>query len=125
MTKRMLSFFYIITCSSLLFAQRGRGYTSHIPDIRLPGGYEVLIGLSISVFAIPLGLLIYHLGKGKNGKEDNVFASCLGSIFVGGGVIALFPLIAWLFSALASIYAIGIVIFVFIVFLGLLFKKKQ
>lgn len=120
--------FFISSISSItsLFAEpSGRGYDPDAPDLGLPGGNEVLTGLIIAIIAIPIGYAILNTGKRDNTSDESLFPGCLGVIFIGGGLVCLLPLVAWLFSILSAVLAIGFVAVVTIGIIGLIFSKKK
>ena len=120
----MLALFASI--STMLYAEpRGRGYDPDAPDLGLPGGNEVVTGLIIAIIAIPIGYAILNAGKKKNSSDENLFPGCLGLIFIGGGIVCLLPLVAWLCSILSAIFAIGLVIFIAIGIIALIFSKNK
>ena len=120
----MLALFASI--STMLYAEpRGRGYDPDAPDLGLPGGNEVFTGLIIAIIAIPIGYAILNAGKKNNSSDENLFPGCLGLIFIGGGIVCLLPLVAWLCSILSAIFAIGLVIFIAIGIIALIFSKNK
>lgn len=119
----LLSFVGSIT--SLYAEPSGRGYDPDAPDLGLPGGNEVLTGLIIAIIAIPIGYAILNAGKKENTSEDNLFPGCLGVLFIGGGLVCLLPLVAWLFSILSAVFAIGFVAIVIIGIIALIFSNKK
>lgn len=119
----LLSF---IGCITRLYAEpRGRGYDPDAPDLGLPEGNEVLTGLIIAIIAIPIGYAILNAGKKENTSDESLFPGCLGVIFIGGGLVCLLPLVAWIFSILSAAFAIGFVAFVIIGIIALIFSKKK
>ena len=124
----MVSLSSIINTILLLFYEpSGRGWDPSVPDIGLPSGSEVGIGLIIALIVIPIGFLIIKGGDNNKGESGNSAAGCLGMIFIGGGIVALLPTLAWVFSILSAMYAIGIIILVVIVIIALIysfFSKK-
>ena len=127
MKKYVLSMLALFTSiSTMLYAEpRGRGYDPDAPDLGLPGGNEVFTGLIIAIIAIPIGYAILNVGKKKNSSDENLFPGCLGLIFIGGGIVCLLPLVAWLCSILSAIFAIGLVIFIAIGIIALIFSKNK
>ncbi|MFZ1237111.1 MAG: hypothetical protein WAR39_08980 [Prevotella sp.] len=127
MKKYVLSMFALFTSiSTMLYAEpRGRGYDPDAPDLGLPGGNEVFTGLVIAIIAIPIGYAILNAGKKENSSDESLFAGCLGLIFMGGGIVCLLPLVAWLCSILSAIFAIGLVIFIAIGIIALIFSKNK
>ena len=114
----LLSFMGIIT---YLHAEvRGRGYDPDAPQLDLPKGNEVLIGLVIAIIAIPIGYAILN-----NSSDKSLFPGFIGLIFIGGGLVCLLPLVAWLCSILSAIIAIGFVAVVIIGIIALIFSKKK
>lgn len=117
--------FFISSITSLFAEPSGRGYDPDAPDLGLPGGNEVLTGLIIAIIAIPIGYAILNAGKKENTSDESLFPGCLGVIFIGGGLVCLLPLIAWLFSILSAVFAIGFVAIVVIGIIVLIFSKKK
>lgn len=125
MNKKFLTLLILLGVNflCLLAEPSGRGYDPDAPDIGLPEGNEVLTGLIIAIIAIPLGYFILNIGKSENGSYDNLFTGCLGVIFIVGGLVCLLPLVAWIFSILSAIYAIGFIIIAILVIISLFSKK--
>ncbi len=119
----LLPFIGIIT--SLYAKPSGRGYDPYAPDLGMPEGNEVLVGLIIAIIAIPIGYAILNAGKRDDTTDESLLPGCLGVIFIGGGLVCLLPLVAWLFSILSAILAIGFVAVVIIGIIGLIFSKKK
>lgn len=117
--------FFISSITSLFAEPSGRGYDPDAPDLGLPRGNEVLTGLIIAIIAIPIGYAILNIGKRDNTSDESLFPGCLGVIFIGGGLVCLLPLVAWLFSILSAVLAIGFVAVVTIGIIGLIFSKKK
>lgn len=117
--------FFISSITSLFAESSGRGYDPDAPDLGLTGGNEVLTGLIIAIIAIPIGYAILNTGKRDNTSDESLFPGCLGVIFIGGGLVCLLPLVAWLFSILSAVLAIGFVAVVTIGIIGLIFSKKK
>lgn len=117
--------FFISSITSLFAEPSGRGYDPDAPDLGLPGGNEVLTGLIIAIIAIPIGYAILNTGKRDNTSDESLFPGCLGVIFIGGGLVCLLPLVAWLFSIFSAVLAIGFVAVVTIGIIGLIFSKKK
>ena len=105
-----------------------RDYSGHRysgdANIGLPNGSEVGKGIIIALIAIPIGYLILNMSNSKDG-EGNTFAGCLGVLFIGGGIICLLPLIAWLCAIGNVLIGIGIALFVIIGVIGWLTSKKK
>lgn len=127
MKKYVLSMFALFaSISTMLYAEpRGRGYDPDAPNLGLPGGNEVFTGLVIAIIAIPIGYAILNAGKKENSSDESLFPGCLGLIFIGGGIVCLLPLVAWLCSILSAIFAIGLVIFIAIGIIALIFSKNK
>lgn len=119
----LLSFISSIT--GLYAEPRGRGYDPYAPDLGLPEGNEVLTGLIIAIIVIPIGYVIINAGKRDNTSDESLFPGCLGVIFIGGGLVCLLPLVAWLFSILSAVFAIGFVVVIIIGIIALIFSKKK
>ncbi len=117
--------FFIGSINSLYAEPSGRGYDPDAPDLGLPEGNEVLTGLIIAIIAIPIGYAILNVGKRDNTSNESLFPGCLGVIFIGGGLVSLLPLVAWLFSILSAVFAIGFVVVVIIGIIALIFSKKK
>jgi hypothetical protein len=109
----------------LMAEPSGRGYDSNAPDLGLPGGNEVFTGLLIAIIAIPIGYIILNSGKKDNSSEDSIFPGCLGVILIGGGIVCLLPMIAWIFSILSAIFTIGIIVVIIIVIFAFIFSNKK
>ena len=126
MNKKLFSLLLLLGGSflRLLAGPSGRGYDPDAPNIGLPDGNEVLTGLIIAIIAIPVGYFFLNLGNKENGSDDNLFPGCLGVLFIVGGLVCLLPLVAWIFSILSALYAVGFIIFVVIVILSFIFSKK-
>lgn len=107
--------FFISSITSLFAEPSGRGYDPDAPDLGLPGGNEVLTGLIIAIIA----------GKKENTSDESLFPGCLGVTLIGGGLVCLLPLVAWLFSILSAVFAIGFVAIVVIGIIVLIFSKKK
>lgn len=105
-----------------------RDYSGHRyygdADIGMPNGNEVGIGLVIAIIAIPIGYLILKKSDSNFG-EDDTLGGCLGVIFIGGGIIALLPLVAWLCAIGSVLIGIGFALFIVIGIIGLFMSKKQ
>lgn len=104
---------------------RGRGYDPDALDLGLPSGDEVFGGLMIAIIAIPIGYAILNYSFKENSSDENLFPGCLGVLFIGGGIVCLLPLIAWIFSILSAVFAIGFAIFIIIGILALIFSKNK
>ena len=117
--------FFISSITSLFAEPSGRGYDPDAPDLGLPGGNEVLTGLIIAIIAIPIGYAILNTGKRDNTSDESLFPGCLGVIFIGGGLVCLLPLVAWLFSILSAVLAIGFAAVVIIGIIALILSKKK
>ena len=115
---------FVGSITSLYAEPSGRGYDSDAPDLGLPGGNEVLTGLIIAIIAIPIGYAILNAGKKENTSDESLFPGCLGLVFIGGGLVCLLPLVAWLFSILSAVFAIGFVAIVIIGIIALISNKK-
>lgn len=94
-----------------------RGWDWNNPDIGLPSGGEVGCGLLIAVIAIPLEYLFLHMSENNS---DISIGSILGLILIGGGIICLIPLVAWICSIASVIVGIGITLFVVIAIIALI-----
>ena len=114
----------VFSCLSLL----ARDYSGHRysgdADIGLPNGSEVGTGIIIALIAIPIGYLILNMSNSKD-SEGNTFGGCLGLLFIGGGIIGLLPLIAWLCAIGNILIGIGFALFVIIGVIGWLTSKKK
>ena len=105
-----------------------RDYSGHRyygdADIGLPNGNEVGIGLVIALIAIPIGYLIINMSKSNSG-EDNMFVGCLGLLFIGGGIVSLLPLLAWLCAIANIVIGIGFILFIVVFVIGFLLSKNK
>lgn len=119
----LLSCIGSIAC--LYATPRGRGYDPDAPDLGLPEGNEVLTGLIIAIIIIPIGYVILNAGKRDGASDEGLFPGCLGMIFIGGGLVCLLPLLAWLFSILSAVFAIGFAVVIIIGIIALIFSKKK
>lgn len=120
-----LLFLEFVSAMKLMAEPSGRGYDPNAPDLGLPGGNEVFTGLLIAIIAIPIGYIILNSGKRDNSSEDSIFPGCLGVILIGGGIVCLLPMIAWIFSILSAIFTIGIIVVIIIVILAFIFSNKK
>jgi hypothetical protein len=120
-----LLFLEFVSAMKLMAEPSGRGYDPNAPDLGLPGGNEVFTGLLIAIIAIPIGYIILNSGKKDNSSEDSIFPGCLGVILIGGGIVCLFPMIAWIFSILSAIFTIGIMVVIIMVILAFIFSNKK
>jgi hypothetical protein len=82
-------------------------------DIGLPSGSEVFIGLLVGIVLIAIGYAI--LGNSEDGNKDN--SGCLPVLLIGGGIVCLIPLFAWIctVAAIAIPIIIGIVVIIGII----------
>jgi len=115
---------YTCSCLSLI----ARDYSGHRyygdADIGLPNGSEVGTGIIIALVAIPIGYLILNMSNTKDG-EGNTFVGCLGVLFIGGGLIGLLPLLAWLCAIGNVLIGIGFALFVIVGVIGWLTSKNK
>ncbi|MBQ5740455.1 MAG: hypothetical protein IIV53_01205 [Bacteroidaceae bacterium] len=116
---------FISISTSLCAEPSGRGYDSCAPDLGLPEGNEVLTGFIIAIIAIPIGYAILNAGKRDNTSDESLFPGCMGVILIGGGLVCLLPLVAWLFSILSAVLAIGFVSVDITGIIGLIFSKRN
>lgn len=121
----MLLLFVLSFPNSVFAEPRGRLWDQDVSDIGLPSGNEVGLGLLIAIFAIPLGYLFLNLGNKDNSSDGVSFAGCLGLIFIGGGIICLLPLVAWILSVASILIGIGIGLVIIIGILVLIFGNKK
>jgi hypothetical protein len=120
-----LLFVQFVSNVTVLAEPSGRGYDPDAPDIGLPGGNEVFTGLIIAIIAIPLGYAILNAGKREKSSDESLFPGCLGMLFIGGGIVCLLPLVAWLCSILSVIFVIGFIAFIVIGIIAFLFSKNK
>lgn len=124
-TKRSLASLLLFLVSVHIMA---RDYSGHRyfgdADIGLPNGNEVGIGLLIAIMAIPVGYIILKMSDSKSG-EGNTLGGCIGVVFIGGGIIALLPLVAWLCAIGSVLIGIGFALFIVIGIIGLFMSKKK
>ena len=96
----------------------GRGYDPNPPDIGLPKGNEVFIGLIIGALAIVIGQLLVRV-------EGNETCGCIGVILHFIGIAALIPLVMWICAIgqviLGIIIGVGVIAFI----IALVFSKKK
>lgn len=102
----------------------GRGWDPDAPDIGLPSGSEVGIGLLIALIAVPLGYLMLKSDDDKS-SSDFSLSGCIGMIFFWGGLICLTPLLFWIAAIGSVILSIGIGIFIVILILFLIFGRNN
>ena len=122
--KYLLIFLLFSAYQSLFAEPRGR-FIFDDPDIGLPSGEEVGIGILIALIAFPLGQFILH--SNNDSKDENVGCGCLGVFFCGLSIVCLLPLLAWICSILFAIIGIGFVLVIIIIILALIysfFSKK-
>lgn len=99
-------------------------YDRNQPDLGLPEGNSVLIGLLIGIVAIVIGQILVR--NGDNSKENNP-AGCIGVILHFVGFIGHVPLLMWICAIGQAVLSIVIVIGVILFIIGLiyyLFSKK-
>lgn len=119
---------YIITTIFLAFISAfnvyaGPRYDPNEPDLGLPGGSELGIGLLVAIFALPIGY--FMLKSSDNSKSDGTSAGgCFGMILMGVGFVGLIPLIAWICAIGQVLIGVGIAIVVSIAIFSFLFGKK-
>lgn len=125
-TKRMTLLINILPFTISAIAEpRGGILDTDIPDIGLPNGDEVGIGLLIAVIALPIGYLFINKCGNKESSGNISFGGCLGLVLVGGGILCLIPLIAWICSIAALLVWIGIIIALIVVILAFIFGNKN
>lgn len=110
--------------TSLYAEPHGRGYDPDAPDLGLPEGNEVLTGLIIAIIAIPIGWAILKACEKDSTSDESLFPGCFGLIFIGGGLVCLIPLVAWVLFFAQAIFAIGIVVIVIIGIIALILSKR-
>jgi hypothetical protein len=127
MIKKILYIASLLIASTLpIFAEpSGRGYDPDAPDLGLPGSNEVFIGLLIAIIAIPIGYAILNSGKNEDSSDESLFPGCLGILFIGGGILCLLPLVAWICSILSVIVAIGFIAFIVFAIIGFFMSKNK
>ena len=124
MTKRCSILLLFLFTSLFAFARVHSGHRYYgDDDIGLPNGSEVGIGLMIALIAIPIGYLVINMSKSNNG-DNNMFVGCLGLFFIGGGILSLLPLMAWICAIANIIIGIGFILFIVVVVIGFLLSKK-
>lgn len=97
---------------------RGRGYNSNPPDIGLPEGREVFIGLLVGVLTIVIGQLLVRL-------KDNETMGCIGGLFHIVRIASLIPLIAWICAIGQVVLGLVIGISIIVAIIALVFSKKK
>ena len=112
---------YILSLCNLilfspLYAYEPRGRMRDFPNIGLPQGSEVGIGCIVALIVLPLGFIIIRSSK------DSSYGGCLGMILMGIGIIALLPLLAWLFSIINLVVDIGFLAFIVLVIIALVYN---
>jgi len=108
-------------CNDVCFAAyepRGRTYDLNVPDIGLPNGEEVIVGLLIGVLAIVIGQLTVRI-------KDNETMGCIGVLLHIVGVIALLPLIAWICAIGQLVIGIVIGLGVIVAIIALIFSRNK
>jgi hypothetical protein len=105
-----------MTLFSPLYAYEPRGRIRDFPNIGLPQGSEVGIGFIVALIVLPLGFMIIRSSK------DSSYGGCLGMILMGIGIIALLPLLAWLFSIINLVVGIGFLAFIVLAIIALVYK---
>lgn len=99
-----------------LYAYEPRGRAYNHPNIGLPQGSEVVIGLIVAFVILPLGYWIIQNSK------NNSYGGCLGMILMGTGMIALLPLLSWLFSIIGLVVGVGFLIFIAFIIIALVYN---
>lgn len=124
MIKRIYILLLSLHTSFTIYAKDYSGHRYYgDADIGLPNGSEVGIGLVIALITIPIGYLIINMSN-HNG-EDNMLVGCLGLLFIGGGIVSLLPLLAWLCAIANVLIAIGFALFIIVVVIGFFMSKKK
>ena len=119
--KKIYALVYAIISSLNAFA--GPRYDPNEPDLGLPDGSELGIGLLVAVFALPIGY--FMLKSSDDSKSDGTSTGgCFGMILMGVGFIGLIPLIAWICAIGQVLIEVGIAIVVLIAIFSFLFGKK-
>lgn len=114
--KIVFSIIILVFCSVLLVGCYDAGFDPNAPDIGLPKGNEVLVGLLIAVPSFLLGQVLVC--------NKNETIGCIGSILHVVAVVGLIPILMWLCEIGSAIFAclFGVAIVGGIVYL--LFGKK-
>lgn len=113
----------LFTLISVFNAYAGPRYDPNEPDLGLPGGSELGIGLLVAIIALPVGY--FMLVSADDSKSEGTSASgCFGMILMGIGFIGLIPLIAWICAIGQVLIGVGIAIVVIIAIFSFLFGKK-
>ena len=123
MKKKAYTILFLIStfCNNICFAAyepRGRGYDPNPPNIGLPEGREVFIGLLSGVLAIVIGQLLVRV-------KDNETLGCVGVLLHIVGVVALIPLIAWICAIGQIVLGIAIGVGVIVAIIALILSKKK
>lgn len=108
-------------CNNICLAAyepRGRGYDPNPPDLGLPEGREVFMGLLIGALAITIGQLLVRV-------KDNETLGCIGVLLHIVGIAALIPLIAWICAIGQMVLGIVIGVGIIVVIIALLLSKKK
>lgn len=113
----------LLVIISTFNAYAGPRYDPNEPDLGLPGGSELGIGLLVAIFALPIGYSI--LKYSDDSKSDGISAGgCFGMILMGIGFVGLIPLIAWICAIGKVLIGIGIAVVIIIALFSFLFGKN-
>lgn len=123
MKKKTYTILFLIStlCNNICLAAyepRGRGYDPNPPDLGLPEGREIFIGLLIGALAIAIGQLLVRV-------KDNETLGCIGVLLHLVGIAALIPLIAWICAIGQIVLGIAIGVGAIVAIIALIFSKKK
>lgn len=123
MKKKTYTILFLIStlCNNICLAAyepRGRGYDPKPPDLGLPEGREIFIGLLIGALAIAIGQLLVRV-------KDNETLGCIGVLLHLVGIAALIPLIAWICAIGQIVLGIAIGVGAIVAIIALIFSKKK
>lgn len=113
----------LLACISVFNTYAGPRYDPNEPDLGLPGGSELGIGLIVAIIALPIGY--FMLKSSDDSKSEGTSAGgCLGMILMGVGFVGLIPLIAWICAIGRVLIGVGIALVIIIAIFSFLFGKK-
>ncbi len=92
------------------------------PDLGLPDGETVGIGIAIGAVAFIIGFIILK----ATDKNDSSAVGCLTMLCFGVASVCFLPLLAWLYAIAASLWLIGVAVVAIAIIIALIisfFKK--
>lgn len=111
---------FLISLSS--FA--GPRYDPNEPDLPLPHGSEVGIGLLVAIVVLPIGYFIFKSNDSSNSSDISDSKGCVGIILYVIGFIGLIPLLFWICEIGKALLGIAFVVVLVIGLIAWLFGKK-